>query len=310
VRRAIVAAILFVGAAAVLGGCVDTHFREGLPCTRDRRCPPDQTCYTVGQQALCLAKAPPDAAPALSEPDAPPSEPDAAVPDAPPPDAPLPDAPLPDAPLPDAPVPDAAIPDAPIPDAPQPDAPPCDPLQVQTCALGTGCQWHSTAQGGPKCETSGTLGNHSACTTSSQCQPGFTCTQTLLGTECVPYCRVGNACGAPLDSCMALDSTVGTCEFAGCDPLTQNCGQSTEACAYDPMRGGDVCDPNPGSGEQGDACSMTNKCAKTFQCFMCASGTPRCGRFCDVSDGNPGCADLGVACRVLMGNVGVCDPCL
>lgn len=300
-RRAIVAAILHIGAAAVLGGCVETHFREGLPCTPDRRCPPDQECYTVGQQALCLKTPPPDAAPsapdAASEPDAPVvSEPDASVPDAPLPDAPPPDAPSP--------------PDAPLPDAPRPDAAPCDPLQQQTCGLGTGCQWHSTAQGGNKCETSGSLGNHSACTTSSQCQAGYTCTDTLLGTECVPYCRVGSPCGAPLDACMALDSTVGTCEFAGCDPLTQNCGTSTQACAYDPMRGGNVCDPNPGSGDQGDACSMTSKCGKSFQCFMCPTGAPRCGRFCDLSDGNPGCSDLGVACKPLNGNVGVCDPCL
>jgi hypothetical protein len=110
ISRARIQAVALGGAwvlAAGIAGCAPASTDDTAP-TVDAQIQPEAD--------LDLADA------AVSMPDAPSLETDAALPDAAMPDAALPDAALPDAALPDAAIPDAALPDAAIPDAAVPDA--------------------------------------------------------------------------------------------------------------------------------------------------------------------------------------------
>lgn len=187
----------------------------------------------------------------------------------------------------------------------------CDPLE-QTCGGELACYWRPDALGGPTCAEEGAGGIHAPCAEDADCRAGLACAETLVGMECAPYCDASSdgPCGEPLDECFDIDDEVGTCEFGGCDPLRQNCGLD-EACYFDPQADAGLCHTPPGAGAQGATCELDEECAREFHCVDCA-GDPRCGRYCDRSNGDADCADLGVACVSIgpdSGDIGVCGPC-
>ena len=188
----------------------------------------------------------------------------------------------------------------------------CDPLE-QVCDTDMGCYWRSEAEGGPTCAAEGEGGPHAPCSGDEDCRAGFGCVETLVTRECAAYCDVESDedCGSPLDECFPLDGRVGSCEFAGCDPLAQNCAPS-EACYLEPSVETGLCNMQPGDATQGESCAINPDCARDFHCVQCG-GDPRCGRYCDRRNGDADCADIGAPCVSIgpdSGNIGVCGPCV
>jgi hypothetical protein len=103
------------------------------------------------------------------------------------------------------------------------------------------------------------------------------------------------------------DTDVSVCGQV-CGLLVQDCRFDTQGCYTDDDvpeadRGSCV---TAGTGVQDDPCERANDCAEGFTCVTPSGQASRCGKLCDLTDGDPGC-DTG-ACQSLTGHVqtGVC----
>ncbi len=113
---------------------------------------------------------------------------------------------------------------------------------------------------------------------------------------CVAYCQgsMGDpTCPGASDECAFLfDPTVPLC-FPGCDPLTQNCGQTDTCVPNIAALGAEffVCMPRVFEqipGQYGDACYALSGCDPSYLCIF-AENVPGCGgeyccsTYCDLS---------------------------
>jgi hypothetical protein len=251
-------------------GCVSDSFPEGLPCDGpEQECPPDQTCFTVGDESLCYASEPdpPDAAPPVI--DAPPAI--------------------------DATVSFDAF-----------DGP-CDPIG-QNCGVDKACYWEPTGPicdtAGTGIFRQECVAN-TDCRAGLGCFPGAMMQMQCLpycdtnnGMPCMG-----------LDVCMMLEVPVGFCIFGGCDPLTQNCMATEGCYIEEMMMNETRCFPEGTAvhGEScttSSDCEAGTHCLSCGAFSECATycDTNNAGAECTVHGD-------GSTCQAIDGDVGACGPC-
>lgn len=200
----------------------------------------------------------------------------------------------------------------------------CD-LVAQNCDGGLKCAYAS-ADGGTtserRCVPDGTVGEGQSCNatvTSDNCMRGLTCVAQQLpdgGVSglCSRFCYSSSGCTAP-KLCYVRLTVPGTPEKPlicadpppGCDPLAQNCQDSTFGCY--PVGDGGACFR---AGTKGDAepCNSANDCQKAMTCVVEQQGPARCRSLCywpADAGGGPSCGG-GLSCIKLASqeHVGVC----
>lgn len=181
---------------------------------------------------------------------------------------------------------------------------PCDPVAQTGCAAGERCTADFQADGTSitTCAAAGTVTVGGACvrppTGVDDCVAGSVCAD---GT-CAEVCSVAAGTCNCLGQYFPDVADAGHCE-PGCNPLTQDCPATNEACYFTSTL--TVCAPVISSaGNPGDACMYLNGCVEGA---ICVSGT--CASICAVSGNGPTCSS-GFTCngvgQVSNPDIGVC----
>jgi hypothetical protein len=167
----------------------------------------------------------------------------------------------------------------------------CDVVSQNCPNSADKCSYAGLADGGVvrACGPAGTLTEGQACAAGTdQCAKGLVC----INGACAKYCYQNSNCTAPDGRCAGVVTIGGTDErpatcinIPPCDPLLQNCTDSTRACSL--IDTGPGCIP-PGTTAVGGDCSTTGTCVRGAVCIG-TTAAANCRAFCNRDGGMPSC---------------------
>jgi len=219
-------------------------------------------------------------------------------------DSPTPDGSEPDESMQDGSDADGIAPDA---DVPEELAPPCDPLAQTGCATGEKCtmvaETANPSVTRTDCVADGDVALSGACTSQQHgtdswdnCVAGAVCMNGVCDEICgtTPDTCVGGVC-TTMSNMFADRTNIGACSPT-CDPLTQDCPITGDACYLDVTSGKATCSTVAAQGVQGDVCAYSNSCQVGYGCILPNDPVNptglTCAFFCKATgSGGPTCAD-------------------